>query len=272
MNMKSQITLGVLSLFTVLSSSATVLLTENFGYSNGGLVANSGGNWTNLSGTGTFLQVTNGEVAGIAHGSGSREDAVRVFTASPIGTEVYASFNFTVTTAPTAVQDYFFAFTDDLSNFRGRVFLAAPSAANANEFRIGISNVTTTAANIVFSNNLLINTTYSIIVRGGADAVINSAVWVGTNASAFDSATPSITASDAYGLETLSRVAIRQGNTITTANSLNFDNLVVGTTFSDVSVAILDPNNGAIPEPSSYAAIFGVFALAGAALRRRSRK
>jgi hypothetical protein len=40
-------------------------------------------------------------------------------------------------------------------------------------------------------------------------------------------------------------------------------NLVLNTTAFTVS---------AIPEPSTYASIFGVLALAGAALRRRSRK
>jgi hypothetical protein len=262
MKIKSTLVLGVIGLVSSLTASATVLLTESFTYTNGGLVANSGGNWTNLSGTGTFLQVSGGEVSGIVHGSGSREDAVRIFTGTPLTTQGFASFEFTVTTAPTAVQDYFFTFTYEASNFRGRVFIAAPSSPDSSAFRIGISNVTTTAANIVFSSNLTINTTYSIVVRAGANGVINSALWVGTDATAFLPGAPTITATDVYGVETLSRVVIRQGGTVTTANSANFDSLLVGTGFSDVAP---------LPEPSAFAALAGVGALGLVGLRRRRR-
>ena len=76
------------------------------------------------------------------------------------------------------------------------------------------------------------------------------------------------------------------GRSVTITDLLAFDNANFGlrVTTSNGSGSALVGSNGtyastgtwlqatAIPEPSSYAAVFGVFALAGAALRRRSRK
>jgi hypothetical protein len=252
------------ALALVTGASASVLLTDTFSYTNGGLVAQSGGNWTNLSGTGTLLQVSGGEVASIAHGSGSREDATRVFTASPIatGNDVYSSFSFTVNTAPSAGSEYFYAVHDAAaSNFRGRVFLSAPTTSG---FRIGVSNSTGTAS--VFTSDLVAGQTYFAVVRHSNTTGVNSALWIGSSLSAIatvGSSTPTITASDALGtLISFSRTVIRQGNGISVSNSLNFDNLVIGNTFSDVAPS-------AIPEPSTYAAILGGVALLGVAARRR---
>ena len=254
--------LSVASALAIVSSaSASVLLSDAFSYTNGGLVAQSGGNWTNLSGSGTFLQVAEGEVAGIAHGSGSREDATRVFatTAIATGNNVFSSFSFTVNTAPTAGSDYFFAVHDAAaSNFRGRVFLSAPSSSG---FRIGISNSLNTP---VFTSDLVTGQTYFAVVRHSNTTGVNSALWIGSSLSAISSvgaSSPTITASDTLGtLIAFSRVALRQGNSITVANSLDFDNLVIGNTFADVAP---------IPEPSTYAAILGGVALLGVAARRR---
>lgn len=55
----------------------------------------------------------------------------------------------------------------------------------------------------------------------------------------------------------------------TSARSSSVLTLTTSSSLSDITSAI---TVAAIPEPSSYAAIFGIFALAGAALRRRNRK
>jgi hypothetical protein len=243
------------------SGYAAVLISDDFSYTNGGLVANSGGNWTNLSGTGTFLQVSSGEVAGLAHGSGSREDATRIFSAPAVSSgSVYSSFSFTVNTAPTAGTDYFFAvhgLAD--SNFRGRVFLTVPTTAG---FRLGISNATATAS---FTGDLIVGTTYYAVVRASSTTGTNAALWIGTSLSsiaALTESSPTATAADAFTANSLGRAVLRQGGSITVGNSLDFDNLVIGTSFADVAP---------VPEPSSYASIFGGVALAGVLAVRRRR-
>lgn len=248
----------------VTGASASILLTDTFSYSTGGIVSQSGGNWTNLSGTGTFLQINDSKVAGVVHGAGSREDVTRTFTASPIatGNNVYSSFSFTVNTAPVAGSEYFYAVHDAAaSNFRGRVFLSAPTTSG---FRVGIANSSGTTS--VFTSDLTAGQTYFAVVRHSNTTGVNSALWIGSSLSAIagvGDSSPTVTAADALGtLVSFSRSVIRQGTGISGSNSLDFDNLNVGNTFSDVAPS-------AIPEPSTYAALVGVVALAGVAMRRR---
>jgi hypothetical protein len=222
-------------------SQAAILLTEPFNYSNGGIVANSGGNWTNLSGTGTLQQVSSNTLAGLVHGAGSREDITRIFNTPNITTgTVYASFSFTVNTAPTAGSDYFFALNGTLdSNFRGRVFLAAPATAGTGRFRLGLENDTATTS--LFTPDFVNSSTYYALLSVNAATNLSS-LWVGTDLQAFDNSFPTI--SDLVAPVTIAgvgRATFRQGGSITVANSMSFDNLVVATRFSEI-----------VPEPSTF--------------------
>ena len=61
------------------SAAASILLDEPFNYSDGSLLANSGGNWTAVSGSALPLTVMNNAIVGLSHGPGtpSREDLGR---------------------------------------------------------------------------------------------------------------------------------------------------------------------------------------------------
>ncbi len=260
--MNKLLTFGTALALIFVGASPTIgqiLLNETFSYPNGGLVAGSSGNWTNLSGTGTLLQVSDSQLTGLVHGSGSREDATRVFTNTAVTSgAVFSSFSFTVTTAPTAGQDYFFALHGSAdTNYRGRLFLASPASASSGEYRLGISNATSTAA---FTGNLTQGQTYYAVVKTSAVATGNSALWVGTSLSSLLESSPTATASDVFTSQALARVVLRQGTGISVANGLNFDNLTIGTTFADVT---------AVPEPSSFAVLAGLAALAGVSMSRR---
>lgn len=261
--MKTQLALTSLAVLGLAAShlSADVLLNETFSYADGGLITGSSTNWTFLSGTGSVLQVVGGVVTGLTHGSGSREDAARAFTATPITAgSVYVKFDLTVTTAPTAGQDYFMGvsgLTD--TNYRGRLFIAAPAVAAAGAFRLGISNGTSTVA---FTSDLTLGS-YDVVFAA-TSGTTGSALWVGADAINFVEGTTSATATDTSTAQGLARVALRQGTGITVANGVNIDNLVVATTFADVAGA-------PIPEPSAAAGLAGLVALAGVAARRRRR-
>ncbi len=249
---------------SVSTSEGTVYLNEQFAYSDGNLTALggganvSGGNWTTLSGTGTPLVVNSQQIAGLAHGGGSREDATRIFNATNITTgSVYAGLFFTVTTAPTGGTDYFFALHGiGDSNFRSRSFLSGPATAGAGRFRIGLDGDATAP---VFSSDLIANTLYALII-GYDNATGAASMWVG-DANTFTFASPTLTDTSAVATG-LARVVLRQGATMTLANSINIDSVVVTSTFAEALASI--------PEPSAY--LFGALATmlgGGAAFGRR---
>lgn len=256
--------LAHLAAFAALASTSfgAILFDEKFSYADGNVTTVSSSTWANISGTLNPIQVAGGAITGITHGSGSREDVAAVFTATPIptGNNVFSSFSFSVTTAPTTGADYFYTGADAGTGFRGRVFVSAPTVSG---FRLGISNSTATAA---LSADLVTGATYFAVVRHSNTTGVNSALWIGSSLSAIAAlgeSSPTITASDALGsLVSFSRSLIRQGNATGVVSALNFDNLVVGNTFDDLAP---------IPEPSTYAALLGLVAISAVALRRRPR-
>lgn len=246
---------------------ATILLTEPFSYADGALTAGnaganvSGGNWTLLSGTTTPLTISGGQLVGLSHGSGSREDAARAFSATDITTgTVFASFTLTVATAPTAGSDYFFALHPLANtNFRGRIFLAAPAVAGST-FRLGLENDSAPAT--VFTPDLSTGT-YSVLLSVNAATNLSS-LWVGADLSSFVEGAPTI--SDTVAPTTVNgvaRVALRQGTGITVANSVSVDDIRVADSFSDAT--------SPVPEPSSLLCTLGGVGILCGFRRLRSR-
>lgn len=236
------------------TASAAIFLEEPFAYADGALTTVSGGTWSVLSGSGNPLTVTSGQVTGLSHGAGSREDNTRVFSGTDVATgDVYAAFTLQVTTAPTANMDYFLGLHGNTnSNFRGRVFLSSPSVSG---FRLGLENDSGTTT--VLTSDLTAGTPYSVLLRVNA-ATNLSDLWVGTNAASFSASSPTISDTVApSSVAALGRIVLRQGSAITAANAVNIDNLRVTDTFAE-----------AIPEPTT-----GLLVLSGVAsvlgLRRR---
>lgn len=242
------------------TASATTLLNEPFNYIDGQLTnlgSNvSGGLWTTTSGTGTPLQVVSGAITGLTHGSGSREDASRPFSASDINFGfLYASFELTVTAAPTTSLDYFFALHPlSNSNFRDRVFISAPATAGS-AFRIGLENDGATTT--ILTNDLPIGT-YDLLVRVSLTDNTSS-LWIGSDIGTFVESSPTLTDTVAPTLAALGRVILRQGGNGLGTNTVNIDNIVVADTFVE-----------AVPEPSTLLGLIGGTALLGM-IRRRSR-
>lgn len=217
----------------------TLLLNETFTYPDGGLVAGSGGVWTNFSGTAGQLNVVGGqlEVTGT-----ESEDAAAVLSATAItsGT-LSATFTLTMTALPNGAGTYFMMFKDSgTTNFRGRLFAQTTGAA-AGTFRLGISSSSTTTI-AQFGQDLSLNTAYSVTFTLDP-ATGASTLSIDGGAAVANTDTPS-----ALGVTT---IGIRQS---ANEGTMLIDNLVV--------------NLVAIPEPSTIA--LGLVGLAGmVALRRR---
>jgi hypothetical protein len=153
---------------------ASTIWSEQFNYPNGALTNVSFPTWTTFSGTTTPIQVSGGQVVGLSAGAGSREDSSRNLDASYSSGVLFAGFDLTLSTTPTA-QGYFLNFKDPgTSNFRGRVFIGVPTSSG---FRIGLENDGGDTAAAYFTSDLVLGTTYRVVL-GYDTGVGTSRLWV----------------------------------------------------------------------------------------------
>lgn len=207
-------------------SYGSLLMNEPFTYANGNLVPNGG--WTNHSGTGSFIQVNAG-VAQLAQGSGSREDAHRVF--GPATGTLYSAFDVTVDNANEAV--YFAHLMIGASTtFRSRVWVM-PDPQGAGDFTLAISDTSTLGSQVPWGSGLDFGTTYRVVhsydlATGATNMWIDQASEAGTSVAAVISST----------VEAVNAFALRQaGGTSTQA----IDNACVATTYNEAYNCIPEP-------------------------------
>jgi len=223
-------------------SAAITPFSESFSYPNGNLVGN--GTWATHSGTALPVQVTSGAII-LAQGAGGREDVNRSFGALAADDVIFASFTFSVTGGP-AVTSTYFAHFRSTSDFRSRIYVSAITGGDYT-LAFGHDQVEETSTTVLTYGTTYTAVTYFDFNTGEA------VLWIN----------PTSTLSPAIFTSFISTTAItsfafRQGPGNTTQT---IDNLIVGTSFASV-----------IPEPSSTAALAGMFALAGVMLRRRRRE
>jgi len=228
--------------------NAALILSETFSYADGNLVGNS--TWAAHSGAGnTPIQVASGAIT-LLQGAGSRE-AVNI---KPIGLlplaaggKVYASFDVAVSGSSSNV--YFAHFISGISVFDARVFVAP--FLNS-DYTIGLG--TGSSPTSTWETGLTFGTTYKIVVSYDFETGATN-LWV--NPASEISPMISVNGTTLRAIEGFAFRQARQANPAI-VNTQIIDNLMLGTTFGS-----------AIPEPSSYAAIFGGLALAGVMARRR---
>jgi hypothetical protein len=240
------------------SSPATLVLSENFTYSDGPISTVSGGSWTIHSGTdsgATALNVTSGQAIinqGDTHAGGADANRLLSTTFDPATdntSKLYASFTVNFSALPvTGDSDgsYFAHLKSSAANeFYARIG-ANTNGAAANMFRLAVANESWNVANTVeFPLDLSLNTTYTVVARLDL-ATDQTTLWVNP----VTEASTSVTATDAisYAVGTINAYALRQGTSGTGAPGiLAVDSLLVGTAFADVV--------SAVPEPS--AVLFG---------------
>ncbi len=241
--MKAQILAAFIATLASWSSlQANVVFFDNFDYGNGSLTNFSGtapgSTWTNHSGTGTFIQVTNG-VAYTVSGGGSREDVSAPLAGGPYTNDfLFVGFDLNLAQDFAGAGDYFIHFKDNTTGFRSRVFVTDTNTPGGGDFTLGIDN-DGPAATVQWGEGLFTNTTYRVVL--GYDITNRlSTPWVNP----LTIASSNITDNVAGSLIAVTQIALRQGST---ANGVQgIDNLVVGTTFESVITPVPEPSHIAL--------------------------
>ncbi|MCD8481976.1 MAG: PEP-CTERM sorting domain-containing protein [Verrucomicrobia bacterium] len=244
---------------TALSATASNIFTDTFNYTVGQSLEDQT-NWSGLN-SGSQPQVASGNlsVPGLAPStgnmasweSGNIREALASFAPQTSGT-VFFSFAFRVDSLPTATT-YSFSLANNNTFYAASVWLRT----SGTQFEIGLSNRSNSA--VTYASDLLdAGSTYFLV--GSYDLEnFTSELWLNPDSSTFGSAVPTSTLSATGGtdLATISQFLIRGANG---SPAMTMDELRIGSTWASVTP---------IPEPSTYAALFGLLALGFVAWRRR---
>lgn len=243
MCMKRCLTSVTFLLLCLFRAEANVLLDEPFNYANGNLVGVAGSTWLAHSGAGTTPVAVDSTRAVIVGGTGSREDVSKLIPGQPftIGgatPTLYASFVLNCSALPNEVGTYFAHFQRTTNIFRARIWASTTGAA-AGTYRLSIGNATAgSAASGQLAQDLSPNTNYRVVLRYSV-ATGASTLWVNPASEA----SPGADAEDVPSTTNIERFGFRQGFSGTDGSSgtMQVDNLLIGTQFSDVQVADLPP-------------------------------
>lgn len=230
--------------FAVPSAQATVLVSEGFNYSDGGLVPNGG--WANYSGANFDIQV----VSGKAVGSGPNADDDHIlFAAQPITDKTYACFQATIPAIAGPPKAIYFAELKDggAAALVSRVYVLPIDGG----WTFGISHSSTNSTNGVTpwsATTLSYDTPYQIVINYDPVAK-SSTLWVDP----VGEASPSVTNTNAaVAALAVSGFGLRQSASASTlppvpsyAGTTDWgfivDNLGVGTTFDDACFQLATP-------------------------------
>ncbi len=227
------------------STSATVLLSDDFSYADGSLTSNAA--WNNHSGTPGDLLVSSGQAV-VQHGIPS-EDANTVFADQAAGT-VYFGIDFRLDDLGTPIVgtdgEYFAHFNS--GSFVSR--LSIEQAQGSGDFAVGIATGSS-SPDAQWATDLSFGTTYRATVAYDIDND-QAELWI----DAASESDTSILGAVVPSSTTVSAFSLRQSDS--SANeTIRVDNLIVATTFAET-----------IPETTS--ALLGALGLLTLLRRRRS--
>jgi|SRR6185436_20834439 len=227
--------ISILTLGLIAASFATAtagsLMTEPFTYADGGLVANSGGNWTTHSGAGTDIAITGNFITG---SSANAPDDNRLFGPRSTTDKTYACFRVRIpqTAAAITAANYFAHFMINTTTFRSKVFIA-PSGST---FTLGLTvtaNAAGTPAAIPAANTwgtaLNFDQWYTVAISYDA-AAGTSEMWIDP---ASELSTKITVTEAGTGGGALTAFGFRESAVAGAAFTYNADDLSVGTTFAD---------------------------------------
>jgi hypothetical protein len=210
-----------------------VILSDDFNYSDGAITDVSFGIWASHSGTNTEpVSVTNNRVL---LSSSLAEDVNAVLSDGAVfppfeasGAYVlYSRFTVNFSGLPGTSGSYFAHFKDLSTGYRARV-VAGTEAAAPGCFRLGVQS--SGNPTVWFPRDLALGVTYVVATRYNT-VTSDSALWVNP----ISEGDQSVAASSTFSPIGISQYAFRQSSGI---GDLAVDNLVVGTSFSDVAVAV----------------------------------
>jgi len=226
---------------TVHPAPIGVLLSDSFSYTSWtfgipqGLYGADGSPWVHVSGTTYELQVTNGYAELIYTNT---EDLGAPLSGEPYaasnGVIFYTGFTVVFTYLPSQSGSYFAHLKDSASGtstFMDRIYAATTNAAPGC-FRLGLANYSSSMS-AQFPRDLCLNHAYRVVTRynsgtGESWLWVNPASENSPNAAATDN--PTAAQVGGYGLRQSTGIGI-----------IDMDDLVVGTSFSDVSSAPSSP-------------------------------
>ena len=239
-----------LSLAVVLAfnslSFATVLLTDNFSYTNGNLItggdvvgATGWGDWTVHNTTAGYerIQVNNGTI--VLNQLAGKEDVSKLFggVTMQTGDTFFAAFDVNVTDlASNGTGDVYFAhfIKTGSTTFVSRVGVTASTSGGDYTFAL-FTGPTTGLGGFNYGTKYRVVTSYDF--SSGV-----SKLWV--NPANYSDTSIQITSSTGIAV---SAFAFRQNGNIATSSGQTIDNLIVGTTFAEVvpePATLLLPNGG----------------------------
>lgn len=211
-----------------------VLLTDAFDYPDGSLITVSAGTWGHHNGSITGeVDVVSGRVFLTQN---ETEDVSVPLPGEPYGATtnvlLYASFTLNVTNTPSDAGTFFahYKASGTSGAQRGKVFVTT-NGVPASFYRVGVAN-NANVANVLINSNLTFNTDYLLVLRY-APSNAATALWLNPTAET----DPSIIATDVVTTISVTAFALRQSFTFGNGDgmgSLFLQNLVIGTSFSDV--------------------------------------
>lgn len=208
--------------FLFSSANGTVVLTDNFSYTNGLLVGATDSPWVSHSGTTAQADVSSGA---LNLSASETEDVSAALSGQPYTSGVLtATFDVKFTALPTASGSYFAHFKPTAANNFRADLTAFTTGASSGFFRLGISN--DSFATVPVAVDLSLNTIYSVVMTWDLNTNRSSLSVNGGTA---------VTDTDPASSIAVYAFAFRQNSGIGT---LTVDNLVV-TAVPETTAALL---------------------------------
>ena len=238
------LTLGAVGALA-LTSQATLILNETFSYTDGSIVANSGGVWTNHSGAAGQVDVASG-VVNVSQLEA--EDISAALSGGPYATNgyLYASMKVNFSALPAGAGGYFWHFKNTGNDFRARLWASITGAAPGT-FRVGIAAGAGTA--VFIPVDLSLGAEYKLVVRYNTTNAV-STLWISpTSEAAVTSRADSTDTPASPVAPPIVLVSLRQSTASGAGMGvLTLDDLLVGTAFTDVQTIGGPPSiSGLVP-------------------------
>ncbi len=219
----------LLTCLALQTTCGSVIFSDNFAYPDGPVTTAPGTLWSDFSGGGSNNEVL--VVSGRLQISSSRsEDVSAPLIGQPYATNsgvtIYASFMVNFSGLP-GVGTYFAEY--NATSSRCRIWATTTGAASG-AFHLSIGNYTgATAISGQLTNDLVLNSNYTVVTRYDTGSGL-STIWLNPSAET----NISVTATDSPSPGNITTIAFRQASS---EGTMFIDNLLVGTTFADVTPA-----------------------------------